>query len=307
MKDKTQKIGEKHVSVLLDESVDGLALKANDTAIDATAGAGGHAEKISKIIGKGGTLVAVDTDPSSLELTRERLKDVDSKVIYIQGNFRNLRELANEAGIQSADGIIFDLGWRIEQLQGGKGLSFKADEPLDMRLSSRAGGLTAKDIIAGWDEAEIAELIREYGEERFAGRIARAMVEARRRQPIETALQLSEVIARAVPAAYRHGRLNPATRTFQALRIAVNDELNALTEGLRAALALLKEGGRVAVISFHSLEDRLVKHFFKSAELAGQGMRVTKKAMKPTREEEVRNPRSRSAKLRIFEKRYAED
>lgn len=302
MKNETQNNKGKHVTVLLDESVEGLQLKANDTAIDATVGAGGHAEKIAAIVGKGGTVLAVDADESSLELSRERLKDRDAKVIYIQGNFRNLKELAEEAGVKSADGIIFDLGWRIEQLSSGKGLSFKTDEPLDMRLASRAGGLTAKDIIAGWDEDEIANLIREYGEERFAGRIARAIVEARRQAPIDTAIELAEVISAAVPAFYRKGRLNPATRTFQALRIAVNDELNALTEGLTAALALLRAGGRVAVISFHSLEDRIVKQFFRNAEQNGQGTRVTKKTVKPTREEEVRNPRSRSAQLRIFEK-----
>lgn len=293
---------QKHVTVLLDETVDGLNLKKNDTAIDATVGTGGHAELVASIIGKG-TLIAIDADESSLALSKERLKDSSAKVIYLQGNFRNIKALAQSAGVTSAEGIIFDLGWRSEQLTSGRGFSFKADEPLLMTLASAGSGMrTAKDIIADWDEEEIANMIREYGEERFSGRIARAIVEARRNKPIETALQLAEIISAVVPAFYRNGRIHPATRTFQALRIAVNDELGALKEALHDALDILSPGGRVAVISFHSLEDRIVKNTFRVAEDEGKGIRVTKKPIVPTRVEQVKNPRSRSAKLRIFEK-----
>ncbi len=299
MKKETKK--ESHVTVLLDETVDGLKLKKNDTAIDATVGAGGHAEKIAEAIGKG-TLMVVDADMSSLDLAKAKLADTQAKVVYVNGNFRNLKSLAHDAGIESAEGIVFDLGWRSEQLSSGKGISFNADEPLSMRLSSGYEGLTAKDIIQDWDEEEIAKIIRTYGEEKFAGRIARAIVEARKEKPIETAKELAEIINAVVPAFYRRGRLHPATRTFQALRIAVNEELDALEEGIRAALELVSENGRVAVISFHSLEDRIVKNAFRAAEDSGIGIRITKKPVIPTEEERSRNPRSRSAKLRIFEK-----
>lgn len=293
----------KHESVLLDESVEGLDLSDGDTAVDATVGLGGHSERIADVIGKQGTLLVIDADERSITRSRERLENAPAKIIFMQGSFRNLKALAAKAGVESAAGILFDLGWHTEQLAEGKGLSFKSDEPLVMALGARSATLTAKDIIADWDEEEIAKIIREYGEERFSGRIARAIVEARREKPIETAKELSEVIFQAVPGFYRHGRIHPATRTFQALRIAVNDELNALTEALAEALDLAAPGGRVAVISFHSLEDRIVKQAFRTAEDSGEGKRVTKKPIVPGIAERARNPRARSAKLRIFEKR----
>lgn len=292
-----------HVSVLLDETVDGLELKKGDTVIDATVGTGGHAEKISREIGARGTLIALDADELSLSHAKKRLADAPSKIIYLKGNFRNLTSLAESAGITSAAGVVFDLGWHTDQLNSGRGFSFSSDEPLLMTLSSPADSLiTAKDIIADWDEEAIRDMIRSYGEERFAGRIARAIVEARRKKPIETAHELATIIKSAVPAFYRNARLHPATRTFQALRIAVNDELGALKEGLAAALTLTESHGRVAVISFHSLEDRIVKQFFRVAEDEGMGKRITKKPLTPSEAERKNNPRARSAKLRIFEK-----
>lgn len=291
-----------HQTVLLNETVDGLSLRAGDTAIDATVGTGGHAEKMAHLVGTEGTLMLVDVDPGSIARAKARLEDASAKLIFIQGNFRNLKALAAEAGVRSADGIVFDLGWHSEQLAAGRGLSFKSDEPLVMTLGARSSTLTAGDIIADWDEASIEEIIRAYGEERFAGRIARAIVESRRAEPIETARELADIITRAVPGFYRRGRLHPATRTFQALRIAVNDELNALTEALQDALELLAPEGRLAVISFHSLEDRIVKQAFRDAEDAGRGIRITKKPVVPGFAERKANPRARSAKLRIFEK-----
>lgn len=293
---------EKHETVLLKETVDALTLKGGDTAIDATLGVGGHAALLAHVVGKKGTVLAIDADELSLALAKEKLDDADAKIILVQGNFRNLRTIANDAGVKVADGIVFDLGWHSEQLNSGRGLSFNADEPLLMTLSGKRESLTAADIIAGWDQEEIAKLIREYGEERFSGRIARAIVEARKKHPIQTARELADVIASSVPSFYRRGRIHPATRTFQALRIAVNEELEALTSGLSDAIQLLKSGGRVAVISFHSLEDRIVKQAFRSAEDTGIGKRITKKPLIPTEEERSKNPRSRSAKLRIFEK-----
>lgn len=295
-----------HTSVLLNETVGGLNLKKSDTAIDATVGTGGHAQKMSESIGEKGTLVVIDADELSLSISKKRLSDAPSKIIYLKGNFRHVRELAHEAGITEAQAIVFDLGWHAEQLNSGRGLSFKADEPLLMTLSSDIvpGMRTAKDIIADWDEEEIARIIREYGEERFAGRIARVIVETRNKKPIETARELADIIQSAVPAFYRRGRIHPATRTFQALRIAVNEELEALKEGVSAALELLSGGGRVAVITFHSLEDRIVKHIFRDAEDNGIGIRITKKPIVATHEEQKNNPRARSAKLRIFEKKH---
>jgi len=300
MKQDTQIL--KHETVLLDETVEGLSLSADDTAIDATVGTGGHAEKIAGIVGKKGTVLVIDVDERSITRSRDRLEGASAKVIFMRGNFRNLKALAEEAGVKSADGIVFDLGWHAEQLAEGKGLSFKSDDPLVMTLGERSATLTAKDIIADWDEEEIARIIRAYGEERFAGRIARAIVEARREKPIETARELSEIIFHAVPGFYRNGRIHPSTRTFQALRIAVNDELDALTDALKDAFELLAPGGRVAVISFHSLEDRIVKQAFRTAEDEGRGSRITKKPIVPGEAERARNPRARSAKLRIFEK-----
>lgn len=293
-----------HHTVLLEETVQGLNLKKADTAIDATVGLGGHSEKLVEAVGEQGTVLVLDVDPVSLGSTRVRLKDAKANLIYIHGNFRNLCELARAAGITEADGIVFDLGWHAGQLAGGKGLSFKADEPLDMRLGIE-GGTTAADIIGNWDEDDLSKLFREYGEERFAGRIARVIVERRGVMPIKTSLDLANIITSAVPGFTRRGRLHPATRVFQALRIAVNDELEALKEGLSAAIELLAPGGRVAVISFHSLEDRIVKQAFRAAEDAGTGTRITKKPLVPARSESVANPRARSAKLRIFEKKHA--
>jgi 16S rRNA (cytosine1402-N4)-methyltransferase len=307
-KNQTDKGAEetKHETVLLNETVDGLELEEGDIAIDATVGTGGHAEKIAEIVGAKGIILALDVDENSLERSKSRLQNSEAKIIYMQGNFRNLKSLAFEAGITEAEGIVFDLGWHLEQLKGGRGLSFKEDEPLLMTLGSAGTHLyTAKDIIKDWDEQEIAKIIREYGEERFAGRIARVIVEERKKQSIDSACQLADIIASAVPAFYRKGRIHPATRTFQALRIAVNEELDALSEALGEAIELLTEGGRVAVISFHSLEDRVVKKAFREAEDRGRGVRITKKPILPSEVEQKKNPRARSAKLRIFEKKHA--
>lgn len=292
-----------HTTVLLNETVDGLNLKEKDTAIDGTTGLGGHAEKLIEAVGRQGTVLMIDADERSLAATRERLEDAEGNLIYLHGNFRNLKALAHGVGIHEAQGIVFDLGWHAGQLEAGKGLSFNADEPLDMRLGIDAAR-TAADIIGDWDEDDLSKLFREYGEERFAGRIARVIVEERRKAPITTARQLAAIITSAVPAFTRKGKLHPATRTFQALRIEVNDELEALKEGLGAALGLLATGGRVAVISFHSLEDRIVKQAFRAAEDADIGIRITKKPLVPARAESAANPRARSAKLRIFEKRH---
>ncbi len=295
---------EQHTSVLLKESIEGLNLESHDVAIDGTVGQGGHTAKISEIVGPQGTVLALDADESSLRAAEENLKNAAAHLIFIHGNFRNIKEHAMRAGITSADAIILDLGWHSGQLMSGRGFSFKEDAPLIMTLSERpeAYQMTAADIIAGWDEEELVTLFREYGEERFAGRIARVIVEERSRKPIITAKQLADVIQSAVPAKFRGGRIHPATRVFQALRIAVNDELGALKEAIANSLELLAPEGRLAIISFHSLEDRIVKEAFRTAEAAGLGSRITKKPIQASRAEQKANPRARSAKLRIFEK-----
>lgn len=295
---------QKHVSVLLQESVDALNLAAKAVAIDATTGQGGHTKLIADAVGKSGTVLAIDADQDSLDKAKETLENAPAHVIFINGNFRNIKEHAARAGITTADAIIFDLGWHQGQLESGRGLSFREDAPLLMTLNKKpeAYQVTAAEIIAGWGEEELATLFRTYGGERFAGRIARVIVETRRKEPITTATQLAEVISGAVPTRFRKAKIHPATKVFQALRIAVNDELGALKDALAAAIQLLAPAGRLAVISFHSLEDKIVKDAFREAEDAGVGIRVTKKPIAPSRQEQITNPRARSAKLRIFQK-----
>ncbi len=293
-----------HTTVLLRESVDGLQLEPRDIAVDGTVGQGGHAALMAEQVGQNGTVLMLDADESSLKMAQERLRGSAAHLIFVHGNFRNIGEHAARAGITSADGVLFDLGWHSGQLTSGRGFSFAEDAPLMMTLATdpEPYQMTAADIIAGWDQGELERLFRDFGEERFAGRIARVIVETRRTTPITHARQLADVVVSAVPAAARRGRIHPATRVFQALRIAVNDELGALRDGIRSALQLLAPEGRLAIISFHSLEDRIVKEAFKAAEDEGLGVRITKKPIQATRTEQRANPRSRSAKLRIFEK-----
>ena len=295
---------EKHTTVLLQESVDGLNLSTRDVAIDATVGQGGHALLMAHQVGPTGTVLMLDADETSLAAAKATVEGAPAHLIFVHGNFRNIKEHAERAGVTSADAIIFDLGWHQGQIMSGRGFSFREDAPLIMTLTAHAEAyqVTAADIIGNWDEDDLATLFREYGGERFAGRIARVIAETRRVKPIKTSLQLADIIVSAVPASFRRGRIHPATKVFQALRIAVNNELESLTDGLKAALQLLAPGGRVAVITFHSLEDRIVKTLFKEAVERGEGTLVTKKPIVPSRAEQKSNKRSRSAKLRIFEK-----
>lgn len=295
---------DKHKSVLLEESVEALRLEPRNVAIDATTGQGGHTALIADKVGKGGTVLALDADETSIAAAREHLTGAPAQVIFVHGNFRNLREHAARAGISSADAIIFDLGWHSGQLRSGRGFSFNEDAPLLMTLnaSPEPYQVTAADIIGNWSEDDLVTLFREQGGERFAGRIARTIVERRVKSPFTSSKDLADVVTSAVPASFQKRRLHPATKVFQALRMAVNNELESLTEGLAAAIDLLAPGGRLAVISFHSLEDRIVKTMLKDAAARGVGSVVTKKPITPSRAEQKENPRARSAKLRIFEK-----
>ena len=294
-----------HVPVLLHESIDALNLKSGDTVIDATLGAGGHASEIAKKFGSKVKIVGFDLDSMALALASHALEKLGADFIPINANFRTMEQACKEKGIERVDAVLFDLGISSMEIgESGRGFSFKYDEPLLMTLQNPIGDdtLTAADVVNSTREEELANIIFEFGEERFSRQIAKAIVAARRRAKIETSGQLTEIIAEAVPALYRNGRINPATKTFQALRIYVNDELGAIKEGLAGAWSVLKPEGRIAVITFHSLEDRIVKNFFKE-HAKENGILITKKPRVPSREEVIKNKRSRSAKLRIIEKK----
>jgi 16S rRNA (cytosine1402-N4)-methyltransferase len=262
--------------------------------VDATVGTGGHSEAI---LARGAKLIGIDRDPLVLELARERLSRFGERACLAHGNFQDLEKILSGLGVEAVDGVLLDLGVSSFQLEGPeRGFSFLREGPLDMRMDP-AQPLSAREIVNHWPEREIARVLREYGEERYARRIARAIVRAR---PIETTTQLAELVTRCYPPG-RH-RIHPATRTFQALRIAVNDELSALRKGLLAALKVLKPGGVLVAISFHSLEDRIVKHAFRQRWIAGEVEILTKKPLMPSEGEIARNPRSRSAKLRAARK-----
>lgn len=290
-----------HKSVLLQETIDGLDIKAGDTVVDATLGGGGHAEEILRRFGDEVAVVGIDADSRAIERAEKKIGRRDNFIAVCE-NFRNIDSALGSAGVEKADKFLFDLGLSSDQLQeSGRGFSFQKDEPLLMTLASNPekDATTAEQIVNEWSAASLESIIKGYGEERFAKRIAEALVQARKSARIETAAKLAALIESAVP---RRGKIHPATKTFQALRIAVNDEISALEEGLSKSFARLKEGGRIAVISFHSIEDRVVKRFFKEIAKRGEGKIITKKPITPQREEILENPRARSAKLRIIEK-----
>jgi 16S rRNA (cytosine1402-N4)-methyltransferase len=274
------------------ESVEALAIRPDGTYVDATFGAGGHSSLILQSLGAAGRLVALDLDPGAAE----RAPD-DSRFTLLHANFRDLAARLAPLGITAIDGILFDLGVSSMQLdEGERGFSFQVAAPLDMRLDPTQGE-SAAEWLATHDEREIADAIYEYGEEQASRKIARSIVALRNAgTPVRDTVDLANVVARVVP---RSGRIHPATRTFQALRIAVNDELGALRAGLAAAIDLTASGGRIAVISFHSLEDRIVKHTFRDDPHL---QAVTRKPLVAGDEELARNPRARSAKLRVAER-----
>jgi 16S rRNA (cytosine1402-N4)-methyltransferase len=285
-----------HLPVLLEEAIEALAVRPGGRYIDCTLGAGGHALAILERSSPGGQLLGIDADPEAIAAARVRLEAYQNSTLLINDNFANLRTIATKYDFSPVHGILFDLGLSSLQLEGsGRGFSFQRDEPLDMRLSPTQE-TTAADILNTLPEAKLAQLIRTSGEERHSHRIARHIV---RERPIKTTLQLVGVIERAVGS--RRGRIHPATRTFQALRIAVNQELEHLPSALEQASSLLGLGGRLVVISYHSLDDRMVKHFMQEAKKAHFKL-VYKKVITPSLAEVHFNPRSRSAKLRAAER-----
>jgi 16S rRNA (cytosine1402-N4)-methyltransferase len=295
-----------HIPVMVREVVRHLRCAPGRLYVDCTVGAGGHAEAILEASGPDGRVIGLDRDEAALEAASARLRPFGERVILFQEDFRRMNALLEGQGVARVDGIVMDLGLSSLQLADpDRGFSFQKDGPLDMRMDRRTGP-TAADLVNRLPEKDLADLIYRFGEERRSRRIAGAIVRERRKAPIRTTLRLAEIVSGAHPRA-RSGRLHPATRTFQALRIAVNRELEGLPEALRDAAGRLHPGGRLCVIAFHSLEDRIVKQTFRSMEKENPPpVRVlTRKPERPEREEAVRNPRSRSARLRVAERSAA--
>lgn len=283
-----------HKPVLLREVLDILQVKPGGRYIDATCGEGGHA---AAILGKGGEVLCVDQDPSILKRAKSRLS---GKASFAAGNFRDILEIAKENGFTDADGVLMDLGissWHFEE--SGRGFTFQKDEPLDMRANPTLS-VTAADLLDGLTKNELEKLFRQYGEEERAGKLARAIVSARAVRPLSSTFDLVEVVEKA--KGIKKGKLHPATKVFQALRIAVNDEINNLRSALPRAFEAIRAGGTLAVVSFQSLEDRVVKDLFRDWEKDGLGEILTKKPVTPSEREAEANPRSRSAKLRGIRK-----
>ncbi len=306
-----------HVPVLLEEVLEGLDIRPDGIYVDGTVGGAGHSRQIASRLTEGGMLIGLDRDPYAVQTASERLADLPARVVHC--NYSEMREALDSLGIGSVDGVLLDLGVSSHQLdEAERGFSYHQDAPLDMRMSQE--GLSARDVVNTWEEGELIRILRDYGEEKFAPRIASAIVRARENAPVETTAQLAEIVREAVPQKFRREK-NPCKKTFQAIRIAVNDEFGHLHLGLQAAFDALKPGGRLAVITFHSLEDRIVKQQF-AAWCSGctcppdfpqcvcgkkpKGRLVTRKPITAAPEELAENRRSHSAKLRVIERSEAD-
>jgi len=294
-----------HETVLLKETVDGLNLKVGDVVFDGTLGGGGHSEYVAKTFGKDVKIIAVDRDSEALNRAEKRLKAVGANYSLKLSDYRKIDEVLNALKVEKVQGIILDLGLSSNQLdESGRGFTFKNDEPLFMTFvnPTEKPNVTAQTIINEWKEETLADIIYGYGDERYAKRIAKKIVETRDEKEIKTTSELVNIISQAVPATYRRGKIHFATKTFQAIRIAVNDELGALKEGLEKGFERLSGGGRMSIISFHSGEDRIVKNIFRDKVKDKVAILINKKLITASEEEIKKNPRSRSAKLRIISK-----
>lgn len=305
-----------HKPVLLIETVELLKVKENGVYVDGTLGAGGHSMEILKRL-NGGKLIGIDRDMNAIEIARKNLRDFSNMVTLIKGNFKDIKNILSEVGVDMIDGAVLDLGFSSIQVDDPeRGFSYQNDGPLDMRMD-KDDDLTAEEIVNTWGEKELAEIISTYGEEKWSSRIAHFIVEARGKRKINTTGQLAEIIKSAIPARARRTGPHPAKRTFQALRIAVNSEIDILSDALKNFVDVLKPGGRICVISFHSLEDRIVKRTFKELEnpcvcppdlpacVCGKEQKlkiITKKPVLPDLMEIENNPRARSARLRVAER-----
>lgn len=304
-----------HKSVLLEETVSSLHIKPDGIYVDGTLGGGGHALEICRQLSERGRLIGIDQDDAAIAAAAQRLKEHESKVTIIRSNYCNMKQCLNEIGIEKVDGIILDLGVSSYQLDTvDRGFTYREDAPLDMRMDRRQA-YTAKDIVNEYSEMELYRIIRDYGEDRFAKNIAKHIVKARAEKPIETTNELTEVIKNAIPAKVRKTGGHPAKRTFQAIRIELNKELEVLENTLDEMIDLLNEGGHLSIITFHSLEDRIVKNNFRKNEnpcicppefpmcvcgKKSKGKVVTRKPILSSEKELEENSRSKSAKLRVF-------
>ncbi len=306
-----------HKSVMLSETIEGLRIREGGIYVDTTMGGAGHGYEICRRMGADGRYIGIDQDEAAILAGIKRLEEFGSRVSIVRSNYCDISQILEDLGIGQVDGILMDLGVSSYQLDtAGRGFSYRFDAPLDMRMDTRQE-LTAKDIVNGYEERELFRIISLYGEDRFAKNIAKHMVQAREKKPIETTLELADIISGAIPMKYRKMTGHPAKKTFQAIRIALNRELEVLENTLHTMIKALNAGGRICVITFHSLEDRIVKNIFRECEnpcicppsfpicvcnRKPEGHVVTKKPILPGLEELEVNPRSKSAKLRIFEK-----
>ena len=307
----------KHVSVLLQETVDGLNVKPDGIYVDGTLGGGGHSYEVCTRLGAKGSIIGIDQDEAAIEAASIRLKDFGEKVTIVRSNYCDMKSRLHELGIDKVDGIMLDLGVSSYQLDtADRGFSYREYEPLDMRMDQRSE-MTARDIVNDYSEMDLYRVIRDYGEDKFAKNIARHIVRERAKRPIETTGELTEVIRHAIPMKFQKKTGHPAKRTFQAIRIELNRELDVLRDSLDDMIDMLNPGGRLCIITFHSLEDRIVKSAFKKNEnpctcpsdfpvcvcgKVSKGRVITRKPILPSEEEMEVNSRSKSAKLRIFER-----
>ena len=307
----------KHKSVLLEETIDNLNIKPDGIYVDGTLGGAGHSYQIAKRLTGGGRLIGIDQDADAIAAATERLKEFEERVTIVRNNYCNMDKVLDELGIDKVDGILLDIGVSSYQLDTAeRGFSYRVDAPLDMRMDQRQK-MTARDIINDYSESELYRVIRDYGEDRFAKNIAKHIVAERKKAPIETTGQLNEIISHAIPMKVRKTSGHPSKRTFQAIRIELNHELDVLRDTLDDMIELLNPGGRLCIITFHSLEDRIVKSSFRKNENpctcpshfpvcvcgnVSKGKVITRKPILPSEEELEVNSRSKSAKLRIFER-----
>ena len=307
-----------HKSVLLKETIDGLKIKPDGIYVDGTLGGGGHASEAARRLSDKGSIIGIDQDAAAIEAAGIRLKDFGEKVTIVRSNYCDMKSQLGKLGIDKVDGIVLDLGVSSYQLDTAeRGFSYREDAPLDMRMDRRQK-MTARDIVNDYEERELYRVIRDYGEDKFAKNIAKHIVAARQKAPIETTGQLTEIIRASIPMKFQKKSGHPAKRTFQAIRIELNQELEVLKNSLDAMIDLLNPGGRLCIITFHSLEDRIVKSAFRKNEnpctcpsdfpvcvcgKISKGSIITRKPILPSKEEMEENSRAKSAKLRIFERR----
>lgn len=306
-----------HKSVLLKETIDGLKIKPDGIYVDGTLGGGGHASEVARRLSDKGSIIGIDQDVAAIEAAGIRLKDFGEKVTIVRSNYCDMKSQLGKLGIDKVDGIVLDLGVSSYQLDTAeRGFSYREDAPLDMRMDRRQK-MTARDIVNDYEERELYRVIRDYGEDKFAKNIAKHIVAARQKAPIETTGQLTEIIRASIPMKFQKKSGHPAKRTFQAIRIELNQELEVLKNSLDAMIDLLNPGGRLCIITFHSLEDRIVKSAFRKNEnpctcpsdfpvcvcgKISKGSIITRKPILPSKEEMEENSRAKSAKLRIFER-----